>query len=1119
MNELDSLQRALQSGDKQIAMRAFTAVAAETLRRDFVAFCKAAWAQIAPQKLVWGWHLDSLCLPAETTITTEDGPMSIGLMVESGWQGKVLSYCHITNTAEWKPVKSLMRNKPQPLYKIKLSNDTELEITGNHPVFVEGSGYTRADCLRPGDVLLRLHALREEVQAHVDSQILQFGMQIFRPKVADKSLRSMRADVRQNNEQGNSILQCSLSASSRSRETNIRLCSLWAILRKNTEPTEHKILLQKVQISWYAATVTRLRSLWKNVCTQIKKQPILRQEMLWTAQDQTRKTYLSKLRRPESIRWRDMPLMRWSQVSTRIGYSLQAMRERCLHYSRAVGAFTKNARRFLQPELLCAIHRWLSESQLSRWLQSIDVQAWVQVAVQEGHQARAGRLLPLQYGRKIGRPSYRSGRGEPRSVEPCWTVPPLSFDATSQNSRSDENIERLVIVSIEKSVRVCDRLYNIEVSDNNNYFANGILVHNCEHLTYMSQGDIRFLMVMLPPRSTKSLICSVMWPVFHWLHFVRTQFLCASVDDRLSLDFSRLSRRIIESPWFQNLYGGEFYLLDDENQGRQYRNDKGGQRVAVSVQGRVIGSGGDIQICLPPDEIVWTEFGQASILELVSQREAVKVWSFNLQSGQLELKPIVGWHENPGRAIIEIELSDGARVRCTAEHKIWTLNRGWTQAGELTGVDMLPCLPVFIEPIVFNYRTPKFIRDAGHSAKTYCLTVEGNHNFYAGSNPILVANCDDPNSVKQIESDSVRHATLAWHDNEWRSRLNNPKKSQKLYVAQRTHDADVLGHVLAQEKKRWVVLCLPLEMDLKRRCITYLNDGTGVKPEAQPIFKDPRQKEGEMLDPKRFDAATAQIEKDIMSPRAWNAQYQQQPEGAGGLILKRHWWRPWVWGEWHKTQAGKEMPLPEFFEIIQVYDTAFEEKEEADFSARTSWGIFTHEEMIQDKSTGSWRSSGQKRTCAMLLDSMKEKLTYPDLRDEVIRSNEAMDPTWILIEKKSSGHSLLQELRRMHLPVKAYGLAGSSGRGRGQGDLIARAHESSLMLAKGCIWYCPRQWAYNVIDEAAAFPSSDHDDVVSTLTMAWQYLRRFYDLTLPDEDTDNGFEINPFSWSKARRYA
>jgi phage terminase large subunit-like protein len=409
------------------------------------------------------------------------------------------------------------------------------------------------------------------------------------------------------------------------------------------------------------------------------------------------------------------------------------------------------------------------------------------------------------------------------------------------------------------------------------------------------------------------------------------------------------------------------------------------------------------------------------------------------------------------------------------------------------------------------------LRRVPYTGKIYCIQVEEHRRFFA--NGLLVSNCqilDDAHSAKKVESDATRLASIQWHDNEWRSRLNSPLTAQKLYIGQRTHDGDIYGHVLAQEAKRWVNLCLPLEMDLKRICITYPNKGRGVEPGAKEIFRDPRKVEGELLDPKRFDAETAKVEKEIMSERAWNAQYQQQPEGQGGLILKRHWWRQWVWPEWHPN-SGQERPLPEFFELIQVYDTAFEEDEESDFSARTTWGVFNYMEADKDKA-GNVRE-GKQRISAMLLDCMEERLSYPDLRAEAIASNEAFAPDVILIEKKASGHSLIQELKRKRLPVKGFGLSGSGGgRSRRQGDLIARAHESSLMLAKGCIWAPPRAFAYKCIDHCAKFPNGDHDDITSTVTMALQYLRRYYDLTLPDDEQED--EINPFAWNqRPRKYA
>lgn len=472
-----------------------------------------------------------------------------------------------------------------------------------------------------------------------------------------------------------------------------------------------------------------------------------------------------------------------------------------------------------------------------------------------------------------------------------------------------------------------------------------------------------------------TMIASVLWPAWHWLHKPGEQFLTASVDATLALQSAILSRRLIESPWFNMQFGTEeIRIFDDENQVGMYRNTKGGYRMAVSVKGRVTGVGGTIQIG------------------------------------------------------------------------------------------------------------------------------------------------DDFHDAKQVESDAIRTGTLAWHDNAWRSRLNDPEHAQKVYIGQRTHDNDVYGHVLEQEGKRWCHLILPMEFDTKKRCITYRNLGDGPLKDQGEIFSDPREKEREILDPKRFSAKTAAHEKSIMSERAWQAQYNQEPVGTGGLILLRKWWRPWVQDAW-RPDRGKERPLPVFSEIIQVYDTAFEDDEEADFTVRTTWGMFQHTEMHMDEKLGR-PVQGQTRSCAMLIEFMMDKLQFPALREDAIKSNNDFEPDWILIEKKASGHSLIQELKRKGLPVKAVKLGGSSGRGHGSGDLVARANIASLYLEKGCVFYPPRPWAYQLIESASKFPNGPPGsrDIVSSITMAWMYCRRYLDLDLPDDEKD---EISPYAWQKKKikRYA
>ena len=148
----------------------------------------------------------------------------------------------------------------------------------------------------------------------------------------------------------------------------------------------------------------------------------------------------------------------------------------------------------------------------------------------------------------------------------------------------------------------------------------------------------------------------------------------------------------------------------------------------------------------------------------------------------------------------------------------------------------------------------------------------------------------------------------------------------------------------------------------------------------------------------------------------------------------------------------------------------------------------------------------------------REKLDWGDLVKGFKTQQRKWNPDLILIEKKVSGHSLVQELRKKRLPVKAVLLSGSSGRGGREGDLVARANSASLMLEKGCIFYAPRPYAYSVMEECGKFPNGDHDDYVSTCVIAWMYMRRYHDLQLPDDERD---EVSPWAWKKLprKRYA
>lgn len=837
-----------------------------------------------------------------------------------------------------------------------------------------------------------------------------------------------------------------------------------------------------------------------------------------------------------------------------------------------------------------------------------------------------------------------------------------------------------------------------------------------EHLMALSIREIRYLGIEIPPRMSKSSGCTIVYPAWHWIEWPDEQFICASYSADLSTEHSLQSRRLIESAWYQQFWGERFYLLDDENRSDMYRNSRGGYRLTTSVGGRTTGEGGSLQLLDDPVDakgvesdvkrastLAWHDNAWRSrvnnpntarklyiaqrthdsdIMGHIRAKEGHR-WTFLCYDAETEILTRTGWvrfsdldtsvevmgvdpktllatWEYPTRYVRERYsgqminyVSDTLNLLVTPDHRMiykdyneWRVNKhtDW----KVRRAEDMPLHFYVPQAVAWNGHIDKKIFFAGrewdtsnfakfmgwflaegnsssktrvtqlyqnpgpkadelqsvldacpfHASKHKNLTKSGCQVWTIKSRPLSDALSIlglqpvryAPEEVKNLGPEYLREFIISFALGDGHFAVRNPLKvtissaSKKLiddlqecavkagwatssgyrfipggrefngYILPDAHAYKlyIRASKASGRQRKWyskvradnvskshydgmvycvsvpstaIVVrrngrvaisgnCLPMEFDPKRKCITYANDGTGPNLKKK-LFEDPRKVEGELLNPKRFNKETARAEKEGgMSDRAWNAQYQQQPEGAGGLILKRDWWRPWVYGEGHSL-AGKEMPMPEFFEIIQVYDTAFEKKEQNDLSARTTWGLFLpndeqldalsgHIRGVQRRRDEEDRASTEGRVSAILLDRLYDRLEFPELRDEMIRSAKDFAPDKILVEKRASGHSLLQEGRRKGLPMVAVKV---------EGDLESRVHAASLMLKKGCIYYPPRSWAFECINVAAKFPMGDHDDLESSLSMAWQYMRRYHGLQLPDDEQEE--EIAPFRWKRA----
>jgi predicted phage terminase large subunit-like protein len=216
----------------------------------------------------------------------------------------------------------------------------------------------------------------------------------------------------------------------------------------------------------------------------------------------------------------------------------------------------------------------------------------------------------------------------------------------------------------------------------------------------------------------------------------------------------------------------------------------------------------------------------------------------------------------------------------------------------------------------------------------------------------------------------------------------------------------------------------------------------------------------------------------------WMAQYQQNPTSEVSAIIKREWWKIW---------EKDDPPYCDF--TLMSWDTAFEKHNRADYSACTLWGVF-----YQPDDTGVQQAS------IILLNAFRKRMEFPELKQRALDEFKEWAPDSIIIEKKASGAPLIYEMRAMGIPVQEF----TPSKGN---DKISRLNAVSDLFASGRVWVPNTNWAEEVVEEVASFPSGEHDDYVDSVSLALMRFRKggFVRTALDQED-----EIQYF---KSRRAA
>jgi predicted phage terminase large subunit-like protein len=328
-------------------------------------------------------------------------------------------------------------------------------------------------------------------------------------------------------------------------------------------------------------------------------------------------------------------------------------------------------------------------------------------------------------------------------------------------------------------------------------------------------------------------------------------------------------------------------------------------------------------------------------------------------------------------------------------------------------------------------------------------TDQGGEYFAAGVGSAITGRgadlliIDDPHSEQDAMNPEALERAYEWYTSGPRQRLQPGGKI--VVVMTRWSLKDLTGSLIGAQKgiksDQWEVVEFP-----------------AILPDEKPVW------------PEYWKLSELESVKASLSIQKWNAQWMQNPTSEEGSIIKRDWWRKW----------DKDY-IPELYHVIQSYDTAFLKKETADFSAITTWGVFYPNP-----------DSGPN---LILLDAIKERLEFPELRRRALEQYHYWKPESVVIESKASGLPLTYELRKMGIPVINF----TPSKGN---DKHSRINAVAPLFESGQIWAPEASFAEEVIEECAAFPFGDHDDLVDSMTQALMRFRQGGFIEHPEDYKD-----------------
>lgn len=569
-----------------------------------------------------------------------------------------------------------------------------------------------------------------------------------------------------------------------------------------------------------------------------------------------------------------------------------------------------------------------------------------------------------------------------------------------------------------------------------------------DHLMKVESGEIKRLIITVPPRAGKSNLATIKFPSWFLGRNPNKRIIIAAYGDSLAWNFSRLARNDFKD-FGEDVFGLKLAVDSKAINSWSIKGHKGGL-VAAGVGGPLTGKGGDVILvddpvkdqveansklirdrkwdwytqvartrlhpggaiiviqCMTGDTRVLMSDGNEKLLKDINIGDRVATY----KNGEITESKINNWKNQGLDDVFEVEMESGKTFKANERHP-FLMERGdkkeWVRIQGMREGDLI--LSVLKLNSLNHLNTYKITKERVISIKkkgredVFDIEVDKTENFIANG--------------------------FISHNTRW-------------------HQDDLTGRIIENDPKGWTILNLP-----------------AIAEENDPLGRV----QGEALWPERFPIEDLEaIRKDI-GDYAFSALYQQRPAPPSGAIIKRDW-----------IKYYDEMP-ESFDKVIQTWDLSTKSTDNSSFVVGQVWG--------------------KKGPDRYLLDQYRARTGFMEsIKAIKFMRNKWKDSKSIYIEEKANGPAVIQVLKKEIEGVISFNPKTSKEDRLRSCEPLFQA--GNILLPHSSI----ANWVMDLVYEITTFPFSQNDDQADCLSMAQDRLTESFDYSNLNINASSG-ELTP----------